>query len=110
MDGLRKETETVKIMGYDGKACVHPSQIEVIHEAFNPTQKEIEYSVKVKNAIKEAKHKGSGVIALGKKMVDRPIVIRAEKILARAEAADLSIPTYEEVLKAEEEKKSGGGN
>ncbi len=108
MDGLRKETETVKIMGYDGKACVHPSQIEVIHQAFNPTPQEIAYSVKVKNAIKEAKHKGSGVISLGRKMIDRPIVIRAEKILARAQAADLSIPTYEEVLKGEEEKKVGG--
>ena len=113
MDGLRKETETVKIMGYDGKACIHPSQIEVIHDAFNPSQEEIEYSVKVKHAIGEAKTKGSGVIALGKKMIDRPIVLRAEKILARAEAADINIPTYEELVKVEkektEEKKANGG-
>lgn len=110
MEGLAKETETVKIMGFDGKACIHPSQIEVIHEAFNPTRAEIEYSVKVKHAIEEAKQKGSGVIALGKKMIDRPIVIRAEKILARAKAADIEIPTYEQLMKAEEESKGGGGS
>jgi len=110
MEGLAKETETVKIMGFDGKACIHPSQIEVIHEAFNPTQTEIEYSVKVKHAIEEAKREGSGVIALGKKMIDRPIVIRAEKILARAKAADIEIPTYEQLMKAEEESKGGGGS
>jgi citrate lyase subunit beta/citryl-CoA lyase len=109
MDGLRKETETVKIMGYDGKACIHPSQIEVIHEVFNPSEQEIAYSVKVKNAIEEAKSRGSGVVALGRKMIDRPIVIRAEKILARAEAADIHIPTIDEVKKAEEEKQAGGG-
>ncbi len=103
MDGLRKETETVKIMGFDGKACIHPSQIEVIHGSFNPTIDEIEYSVKVKHAIEEAKARGSGVIALGNKMIDRPIVLKAEKILARAEAADLNIPTYEEIIKTQKE-------
>ncbi|MFO8051672.1 MAG: CoA ester lyase [Thermoplasmatota archaeon] len=97
MDGLRKETLMIKKMGFDGKACIHPTQIEIIHECFNPTREEIDYSVKVKNAIKEAKEKGSGVIALGRKMIDRPIVIRAEKILARAEAADLYIPTIKEI-------------
>lgn len=96
-EGLKKETEAIKIMGYDGKACIHPSQIEVIHKIFDPTEEEIIYAVRVKKAIQEAKEKGSGVIALGKKMVDRPIVIKAEKILALAEAAELNIPTFEEV-------------
>jgi len=107
MDGLRRETETIKKMGYDGKACIHPSQIEVIHEVFNPTQEEIEYSVRVKHAIDEAKEHGSGVIALGKKMIDRPIAIRAEKVLARASAADIPIPTWESI-KEKMEKSEGG--
>jgi citrate lyase subunit beta/citryl-CoA lyase len=114
MEGLRQEAELIKKMGFDGKACIHPSQIEVIHQAFNPTRAEIEHAVKVNHAIAEAKAKGSGVIALGNKMIDRPIVLRAEKMLARAEAADLPIPTYQEIMDQEEpensdDKTSGGG-
>jgi citrate lyase subunit beta/citryl-CoA lyase len=96
-EGLKKETEMIKTMGYDGKACIHPTQIEIMHEVFNPTEDEIKYAVRVKKAIKEAKEKGSGVIALGKKMVDKPIVLKAERIIALAKAAELNIPTFEEV-------------
>ncbi len=114
MDGLRKETELVRIMGYDGKACIHPSQIEVIHDAFNPRPEEIVHAVKVMNAIQEAKERGSGVIALGSKMVDRPIVLRAEKVLSRARAAELPVPTIEEIKEKEEalkpKGKKGGGD
>ncbi len=95
-EGLRKETTMIKKMGFDGKACIHPLQIDVIHDVFNPTQEEIRYAVRVTGAIEEARKKGSGVIALGKKMVDRPIVMKAERILARARAAELSIPVIEE--------------
>ncbi len=97
VEGLKKETEMIKKMGFDGKACIHPNQIEVIHDVFNPTQDEIMYAVRVKKAIAEAKKKGSGVIALGRKMVDKPIVIKAEKILKVAEEAELHIPSIEEV-------------
>jgi citrate lyase subunit beta/citryl-CoA lyase len=96
-EGLKKETDMIKKMGFDGKACIHPTQIETIHESFNPTTEEITYAVRVKKAIQDAKERGSGVIALGRKMVDRPIVIKAEKILAMAEAAELPIPSFEEV-------------
>ncbi|MEA3558883.1 MAG: HpcH/HpaI aldolase/citrate lyase family protein, partial [Candidatus Thermoplasmatota archaeon] len=95
--------------GYDGKACIHPTQIEIIHEVFNPSKEEIEYAVKVKNAIEVAKAKGSGVIALGSKMIDRPIVIRAEKILARAEAAEIHVPTIKEIEGSSAEVQNGGG-
>ncbi len=96
-EGLKKETEMIKKMGFDGKACIHPSQIEVIHDVFDPSEDEIKYAVRVMKAIEDAKEKGSGVIALGKKMVDRPIVLKAEKILALAEAAELPVPTFDEV-------------
>jgi citrate lyase subunit beta/citryl-CoA lyase len=97
VEGLRKETEMIKKMGFDGKACIHPNQIETIHEVFNPTEEEIRYAVRVKKAIAEAKERGSGVIALGRKMVDKPIVIKAEKILKVAQEAELNIPSFEEV-------------
>ncbi len=112
MEGLRKETEMIRIMGYDGKAAIHPNQIEVIHSVFNPTPEQIRYAVKVQMAIEEAKKKGSGVIALGAKMIDRPVVLKAEKILETARAAEIPIPTPAEVIASEpvKSKKSGGGD
>lgn len=88
-EGLYQEAVTVRKMGYDGKAAIHPSQIEVIHRAFTPTQEEIDYARRVIEALEEAKREGSGVAALGSKMIDRPIVKRAERILERAKAAGL---------------------
>ncbi|RLF56341.1 MAG: citrate lyase subunit beta [Thermoplasmata archaeon] len=88
-DGLYQEAVTVRKMGYDGKAAIHPSQIEVIHRAFTPTEEEIEYARRVIEALETAKKEGSGVAALGSKMIDRPIVKRAERILERAKAAGL---------------------
>ncbi|RLF70978.1 MAG: citrate lyase subunit beta [Thermoplasmata archaeon] len=88
-NGLYQEAVTVRKMGYDGKAAIHPSQIEVIHRAFTPTEEEIEYARRVIEALETAKKEGSGVAALGSKMIDRPIVKRAERILERAKAAGL---------------------
>ena len=63
-------------------------------------------------AIEEAKKKGSGVIALGAKMIDRPVVLKAEKVLETARAAEIPIPTPAELLASEpvKMKKSGGGD
>ena len=88
-EGLYQEAVTVRRMGYDGKAAIHPSQIEVIHRAFTPTEEEIDYAKRVIEALETAKREGSGVAALGSKMIDRPIVKRAERILERARAAGL---------------------
>ncbi|MDG6224474.1 MAG: CoA ester lyase [Candidatus Thermoplasmatota archaeon] len=111
-EGLRKETEMIKTMGYDGKACIHPSQVEIIHSVFDPTPEQILYAVRVKMAIEEAKKKGSGAVALGAKMIDRPIVLKAERVLEIAKMADLDIPSPEEVteMMQQKAKKSGGGD
>ncbi len=89
MDGLYEEAVKVRKMGYDGKAAIHPSQIEVIHRAFTPSEEEIAYARKVISALKEAEASGSGVASVGNKMIDKPIATRAKRILARASAAGL---------------------
>lgn len=111
-EGLRKETELIKIMGYDGKACIHPSQVGIIHSIFDPTPEQIVYAVRVKMAIEEAKKRGSGAVSLGSKMIDRPIVLKAERVLEIAKMADLHIPSPEEVSEMTQQKvkKSGGGD
>jgi citrate lyase subunit beta/citryl-CoA lyase len=84
---LRKETEFIKQLGFDGKSVINPRQIAVVNSVFTPTEKEIKNAIDVMHAIEEAEAKGSGVIALNGKMIDKPIVERAQRALALAEAA-----------------------
>lgn len=84
---LRRETELIKQLGFDGKSVINPRQIPVVNSVFLPTEKEINNAIGVMNAIAEAEAKGSGVIALNGKMIDKPIVERAERVLTLAEAA-----------------------
>lgn len=88
-DTLRKETEFIKQLGFDGKSVINPRQIPVVNEVYAPTEKEITNALGVVNAIEEAEAKGSGVIALNGKMIDKPIVERAQRTLQLAEAAGL---------------------
>ncbi len=86
---LRKETELIRQLGFDGKSVINPRQISVVNSVFAPTEKEIANAVAVMNAIEEAEAKGSGVIALNGKMIDKPIVERAERVLMLAEACGI---------------------
>ena len=87
METFRREVELIKTLGFDGKSIINPRQIEVVNEVFTPTEKEITKARAVVAAIKEAQAKGSGVISLNGKMVDRPVVLRAERTIALAVAA-----------------------
>jgi citrate lyase subunit beta/citryl-CoA lyase len=77
MEGLRASVLEAKSLGFDGKGCIHPRQIKVVHEAFAPTEEEIEKAKKIVAAFEEAKEKGLGVVSLGSKMIDPPVVKRA---------------------------------
>ena len=87
MDTFRKEVELIRDLGFDGKSIINPRQIEVVNSVFTPTPKAIEKSLRIVAAIKEAQAKGSGVVSLNGKMVDRPVVIRAERTIAYAIAS-----------------------
>jgi citrate lyase subunit beta/citryl-CoA lyase len=84
MDGLRHWGENSRGLGFEGMGCIHPGQIRVIHEAFAPSQAEIEKALKIVAAFEEAQQKGLGVVSLGSKMIDPPVVERAKKLVARA--------------------------
>ncbi len=84
LDGLRRWGENSRAMGFEGMGCIHPGQIRVIHEAFAPSQVEIEKALKIVAAFEEAERKGLGVVSLGSKMIDPPVVERAKKLVARA--------------------------
>jgi citrate lyase subunit beta / citryl-CoA lyase len=89
MNGLRTWALNSRALGFEGMGCVHPLQIAVIHEAFAPTPAEIERARKIVAAYHEAQQKGLGVVSLGSKMIDAPVVQRALKLMARAQAMGL---------------------
>lgn len=86
-EGFLAEVRLIKDLGFDGKSVINPRQIEPVVRVFTPTQKEIDHARRVIGAIREAEAKGSGVVSLGGKMVDRPVVLRAERTLELARAA-----------------------
>ena len=82
MEALRQSVIEAKSLGFEGKGCIHPRQIKVVHEAFAPTSDEIEKAKKIVLAFEEAEKKGLGVVSLGSKMIDPPVVKRAQRILS----------------------------
>jgi len=78
MDGLRDSVIEAKGMGFEGKGCIHPRQIQIVHETFAPTELEVEKAIKIVFAFEEAKENGLGVVSLGSKMIDAPVVKRAQ--------------------------------
>lgn len=89
METFRNEVEYIKALGFDGKSIINPRQIEVVNEVFAPKEKEIEKARTIIAAIREAEAKGSGVISVNGKMVDRPVVIRAERTIELAIASGI---------------------
>jgi len=81
MEGLRENVEASRSLGFEGMGCIHPRQVPVIHEAFTPAEEEIEKAARIVEAYEEAEASGSGVVALGSKMIDPPVVKRAQRIL-----------------------------
>ena len=89
METFKNEVAFIKKLGFDGKSIINPRQIDIVHEIFAPSQKEINKARLILNAIKEAERKGSGVISLNGKMVDKPVVIRAQRCIDIAIASGL---------------------
>jgi len=83
-EGIYEDAKTAKALGFSGKASISPRHIGAINEVFSPTPDEIEYAYEVVEAIQRAKAQGKGAIALRGKMIDAPIVARAERTIKEA--------------------------
>lgn len=88
-EGFQAEVSLIKQLGFDGKSVINPRQIPLVNAIYAPTEKEIQNAKEVIWGIREAEAKGSGVISVNGKMVDKPIVERAERVIALAKAAKL---------------------
>jgi citrate lyase subunit beta/citryl-CoA lyase len=84
LDGLDNDALFAKSIGMNAKACIHPNQIDVVHHVFSPSQKEIHHAQKIIKALHEATLNNKGVFSVDGKMVDKPIIDRAKKILDKA--------------------------
>ncbi len=90
-DGLREDTALTKTLGFDGKTCVHPRQIDIVNSFFTPSDKEIRYALRVLRAVEEGARQKKGAVTLDGSMIDKPMELRARTTLAQAEAAGKSI-------------------
>jgi citrate lyase subunit beta/citryl-CoA lyase len=81
MEALKENVKVSKGLGFEGMGCIHPRQIKVIYESFAPEAAEIDKAMKIVNAFIIATEKGLGVVSLGTKMIDPPVVKRAEKTI-----------------------------
>ena len=86
-EALVRETQAIKQLGFDGKSVINPRQIKPVHRVFTPTHEEFVKAQRILAASREAEQRGSGVVALDGKMIDRPVVIRAERTLELAYAS-----------------------
>jgi citrate lyase subunit beta/citryl-CoA lyase len=84
MEGLKENVNRSRLLGFEGMGCIHPRQVPVIHEGFCPSEKEIKKAEGIIEAFHEAESKGLGVIALGTKMIDPPVVKRAMRTMELA--------------------------
>ena len=89
-EGIIKDAEYAKSLGFTGKSSISPRHVEVINQVFSPTLKEIDYAYEVMDAIEAAKAQGKGAIALHGKMIDAPIVTRAKRTIAMAQALGIN--------------------
>ncbi len=87
--GFMADTLLGKELGFSGKSVIHPNQVEIVHRIYTPTLNEVSKAQKIIGAYQEALAKKSGVIALNGKMIDGPIVARAERTLRFAQAVGL---------------------
>ena len=84
-EGLRQSVRFAKSIGFEGKGCVHPRQITIIHQEFAPSEEEITKARAIVEAFDEAQTKGLGVVSLGSKMIDPPVVKRAQSLVRLAD-------------------------
>ena len=87
-EGFLAEVALIRKLGFDGKSVINPRQIEPLHRSFVPSEKDLKKAYAVMEAIREANARGSGVASLNGKMIDKPVVTRARRLIALAEAVE----------------------
>lgn len=90
-EGFLNEAKFIKQLGFDGKSLIHPRQVELVHKVYTPSKKSIDKSYKIIKATEQAIAQGKGVFTVDGKMVDKPIIERAQHVLTLAKASGINI-------------------
>jgi len=104
MEGLRANVSESRSLGFEGMGCIHPRQVPVIKEGFTPSDQEIEKAKKIVLAFEDAARQGLGVVALGSKMIDKPVVDRAIKMLDLAGKIGVLDSNWRTIMQSDENK------
>lgn len=99
---LEEECRGGKGMGFNGKQCIHPSQVEVVQRFFGPGEEEVEWAVRVVVGDEKAEAKGRGAWTLEGKMIDKPVVGKARAVVKRAELCGFDVDAVREKWKDQE--------
>ncbi|KAI3329382.1 citrate lyase [Xylariaceae sp. AK1471] len=99
---LEEECRDGKAMGFNGKQCIHPSQVETVHHLFAPAEKEVEWAVRITIADEKAASAGRGAWTLDGAMIDAPVVGKAKAIVAKAENCDINVEGFRNKWKDQE--------
>ena len=91
LDGLRLETQQGKNLGYEGKACIHPGQVEPVNAVYTPTTEEVEYARALVAAFEQAVAAGHGAVSFQGRMIDGPIADIEKIVLDRARKAGMNV-------------------
>ena len=86
VEGFRRSVQRAKDLGFQGKMCIHPDQVSVVNDCFRPTEAELAHARRVIDAFADAERKGLAAIQVDGQFVDYPIVYRAQRLIARAQA------------------------
>jgi citrate lyase subunit beta/citryl-CoA lyase len=85
-EGFARSVQRAKDLGFQGKLCIHPDQVPVVNECFRPTESELTHARRVLDAFAQAERDGLAAIQVDGQFVDYPIVYRAQRLIARADA------------------------
>lgn len=99
---LEEECLNGKRLGFNGKQCIHPSQIEVCQRTFAPAESEVEWAVRVVVGDEKASQRGRGAWTLDGNMIDVPVVKKARSIIERAELCELDVAAVKKKWKDQE--------
>ncbi|KAI0456619.1 Pyruvate/Phosphoenolpyruvate kinase-like domain-containing protein [Xylaria acuta] len=99
---LEEECRGGKAMGFNGKQCIHPSQVEMVHRLFAPGEEEVEWAVRIAIADEKAAGMGRGAWTLDGAMIDAPVVGKAKAIVAKAESCEMDVDSLRNKWKDQE--------
>jgi citrate lyase subunit beta-like protein len=99
---LREESEGGKRMGFNGKQCIHPSQVGLVQHIFSPSEEEVNYAVRVVIADEKADAQGRGAWTLDGKMIDVPVVAKAKALVKKAQLCRVDVASVRDRFKDQE--------